>query len=118
LLRRVTPGSVTVWLVTREVATVTLTVYDNSGLTSNQILPPTPGMTKRGTTPIGQSLHMVALTARGPDGTLKEGQVYSYDLVFDFAKSGHKKFNEAAGVSAAMTEFAYAPYTLPTFVLP
>jgi hypothetical protein len=119
ILRRVTPAAVTIWLVTREAATVTLTVYDNSGVVPIQVLPPPPRAgIQRDTVPIGQYLHMVALTARGPDSTLKENVVYSYDLSFDFKQSGRKKFNEAAGVSAALSEFAYAPYLLPTFALP
>jgi hypothetical protein len=118
ILRRVTSSSVTVWLVTREAATVTLTVFRPADLSATQVLPPPPTKATRATTPIGQKLHMVALTARGPEGTLQEGQVYSYDLTFDFQQSGHKKFNEAASVDAAMTEYAYAPYTLPTFALP
>jgi hypothetical protein len=118
ILRQVTTSSVTVWLVTREAATVTLTVFDNRGIMPNQVLPPPPSTAKRATTPIGQQLHMIAITARGPDGTLTENVVYSYDLTFEFQQSGHRKFNEAAKVSATMSEFAYAPYTLPTFTIP
>jgi hypothetical protein len=32
---------------------------------------------------VGQNPHMVALTARGLDGTLQENKTYCYDLGFD-----------------------------------
>ena len=116
ILSRVRSSSVTVWLVTRESVTVTLTGYDNSDSAPQQVLPPRPAIAQRKTTPTGRQLHMVALTARGNEGALKENVVYSYDLVFDFEKRfGRKELHEAAKgtaphtdhfVTAALSEFA------------
>jgi hypothetical protein len=118
VLRRVTSSAVTVWLVTRESATVTLTVYSGKNGAA-QVLPPlTAPVAQASTTAIGTNFHVVAITARGPDKTLSEGNLYTYNLAFKFANSGSKAFNEAAGVTAALAEFAYDGFTLPSFVLP
>jgi hypothetical protein len=105
-------------LVTRESATVTLTVYSGKNGAA-QVLPPlTAPVAQASTTAIGTNFHVVAITARGPDKTLSEGNLYTYNLAFKFANSGSKAFNEAAGVTTALAEFAYDGFTLPSFVLP
>ncbi len=118
ILRRVTPSAVTVWLATREPATVVLTVYDSSGSVPQAVLPATGGVAQANTIAVGSNLHIVAVTARGPNGTLKENVTYTYDLGFSFKTSGPKKLFEATSVSSALSEFVYAPHTLPSFVMP
>jgi hypothetical protein len=75
------------------------------------------GVNQGKTIAIGTSLHIVAVTARGDSGTLKENVVYTYDLDFQF-DDGTKSLADAAGVAPALSEFVYAPYSLPSFVLP
>ncbi len=115
ILRRVTSSAVTVWLVTRESAAVTLTVTQ-AGSTSALLT--SSGVNQGKTIGVGSNLHIVAVTARGAAGTLKEGVVYTYNLSFAFVQSGTKSLADAAGVAPALAEFVYAPYTLPSFVLP
>lgn len=117
ILRRVIPNAVTVWVALREEATVTLTVYDGDGPARQQVLPAGSTMAERKTSAIGANLHMVAVTARGPVGTLTENKVYCYDLAFDFASSGTMTFQGAMGTST-LDQLVYPPYTLPSFALP
>ena len=120
VLRQVTPRSVTVWIVLRNAAAVTLKVNEVTGGNATLISPPA----KRATTAIGTHLHMVAVTARWAQDKLGEGKLYSYDLEFDFDQPvgnpavSHMSLSQATLASDDMREFAYSGFSLPTFVLP
>ncbi|WNG48188.1 metallophosphoesterase family protein [Archangium minus] len=80
LLRRVDPGSVTVWFALKAPATVTLRVYtgENAGQGT--------GMVQEGsrqTVQLGKYLHVVAVTTSGTP--LVPGTTYRYAVAFDSA---------------------------------
>ena len=106
VLRQVTPKSVTVWVALKVSATVTLFLKDakGNGLGSSPGLP---------TVAVGQNLHILAITAKPSGADLTEGVVYQYDLTFTM---GGLSVNLATATNSA--PISYAPYTLPTFVLP
>jgi PhoD-like phosphatase len=108
VLRRVTPGSVTVWLAMRVGATVTLTVLDdqnNQRMTGSQR-----------SLAIGANLHLVAVTATVPPplADLTEGVVYQYDLGFVFDDGAPGTLTAAT----AGAPLSYAPFSRPSFALP
>ena len=80
ILRRVEPGSVTVWLALKEARTVTLRIYtrNEEGKLIEQIMG--TGNTVR----FGNYLHVVAVTAHATSGDkqLAVGGLYYYDLFF------------------------------------
>jgi hypothetical protein len=80
ILRRVEPGSVTVWLALKEARTVTLCIYSKNeeGNLIRQI------MGTRKTVRLGDYLHLVAVTAHAAseDKQLAGGSLYYYDLFF------------------------------------
>lgn len=108
ILRRVTPGSVTVWLALRAPGEVKLKVLDPN----NEVI--IDG--KRHTVGVGANLHIVAVTARAmPRGKLlTEGVVYRYDLEFNFDDGS--KPNLAIATKGA--NLSYGSHALPSFALP
>jgi len=110
MLRKTTSSRVTVWLALKDPAQVTLSVLDGSG---RKLLGGA-----RHTVAVGLRLHIVAVTASPlVAGTLLvENTIYRYDLSFDFADKSGVGLAEATGM--APQDFAYAPYTTPSFCLP
>lgn len=108
VLRHVTAESVTVWIVLRREADVTLVVLNPN---NDQPLRGT-----RKTIAIGTNLHMVAVTATraAPFAPLQEGVIYRYDLSFTF--SGSQSHSLATATNNA--KLGYDPFTLPSFCLP
>jgi hypothetical protein len=113
ILRRVEERSVTVWVAMQEAAKVTLEVYDNDVAGRNVLM-----SGQRPSIAVGRFLHIVAVTARA--GTsLTAGNVYFYDVIFDFKNRGRMTLHQAANAAnQALDTFAYAPFTLPSFALP
>jgi hypothetical protein len=70
ILRNVDQESVTVWIALKEPATVTLTVVDTANGT---VLSGTEH-----TEPVGEHLHVLAVTSKG--GALQTGRIYFYSL--------------------------------------
>jgi hypothetical protein len=104
VLRKVTAKSVTVWVALQNSANVTVLLQDTNGKAlGNGSLP---------TIAVGQNLHIAAVTAT-PDADLTEGFVYQYDITFAASKG---TVNLASATNSAA--LSYAPYKLPTFVLP
>jgi len=114
MLRKVTDSSVTVWLALKEPAEkVFLEIFPSDA----------PGATRqfsgeRKTVPIGQNLHLVAVTARrlNNEPVLTAGTVYSYDLSFT-TKKGNLNLASAVG-SSGKAAYAYGSRRLPSFALP
>lgn len=81
ILGRTEPGSVTVWVALKAKMTVTLRVYtrfdpDAQGTLTERAIG------TRGTVRLGESLHIVAVTATPTGEPLVAGQLYFYDLFF------------------------------------
>lgn len=104
ILRQVTDSKVTVWLALRSKATVTLSILDQN---QHPVMEGTAN-----TTPVGVSLHIVAVTATPllPFDGLKENVVYQYTILF-----GDILDLRSATRSARLT---YPPYDNPSFCLP
>lgn len=111
IVRTVTRTSVTVWLALKESATVKLTIHE-----SDSTVAPTIGTVAVPASKIGPNLYLVALTASILPAQLKLGSLYFYRLSF-VTKKATKDLVQATG-AADMTAFAYAPYQLPSFLLP
>ncbi|MBO4206406.1 peptidoglycan-binding domain-containing protein [Micromonospora echinofusca] len=80
MVRRVDPGSVTVFVAVRSAGTVTLTVFE-VGAAPAYDRGAQVATGSRSTVPLGGNLHVVAVTATG--GGLLPGRLYGYDLAFD-----------------------------------
>ncbi|MFC9286759.1 peptidoglycan-binding protein [Streptomyces sp. NPDC057052] len=117
LLRRAEPGSVTVFVVTREARTVTLDVLPGSG--PADAAPLLTG--SAATVALGARTHVVAVTATG--GTpLAAGAGYRYRLGFTAAGGSRQDLLEAgvaaAGADEARALLCYPGSDLPGFALP
>lgn len=109
ILRKTTPTEVTVWLAMRKSGSVELTVLNEH---ETKVM-----AGSRRAVAIGKHLHIVAVTAKLRDGAppLEEGSVYQYNLDFEF-DGFPVRMSLAASTNSA--KLAYAPYQLPSFVLP
>ena len=110
ILRKVTPDSVSVWLAFSEPAKARIKILDSSGEVVFD-------ENSRDTIAIGNKLHFVVVTAhrKASESRLAPGQIYQYQLMFDFGPNLTYPLRTAAG---AQTELTYPPYTNPTFCLP
>src|SRR5262245_39585767 len=102
ILRKVTPTSVTVWLALREPGAIQLIVVDAN---NKRIMEGT-----RHTVAIGVYLHLVAVTAMlaPAEAEMTEGNVYQYDLVFNF--DDNVALNLATATANA--QLVYSPFLL------
>ncbi|HET6844342.1 MAG TPA: hypothetical protein VFK06_22065 [Candidatus Angelobacter sp.] len=120
ILREVTANSVTVWVALQKAADVTLVLYVQDVLGPRKLTDAT-----RSTAAVGTNLHMVAVTVQF---SLSVGTVYLYDLVFQqdvsilmLADATQRPLdpNDPFTLDQPPPQsFAYAPYSLPSFVLP
>lgn len=112
ILRKVTPTSVTVWLMMRVGGDVTLTVLDALNV------PFATG--HRHTVAVGTQLHIVCVTAVPATGApdLMEGVVYRYNLAFAFDDGQGMDLPTATGTQTLPGAFCYVPFGLPSFCLP
>ncbi len=128
ILRQVTDSAVTVWVAVLWPAKVTLTVYDKDDASADRIMMQSAPRT---TTGVGHNLHIVAVTARAAPKTLKEGNIYFYDLAFtpgpevDSTGGGRFGFGNLSLMKAISPPTAanpspitYLSYKLPSFTLP
>ena len=131
ILRRTESNAVTVWVALKAPRTVTLKVYATDA--NGSILKTLLLEGSRSTVPLGQHLHLVAVTAKpirvgeresGEVGEfhpitsscLKPGQIYAYDLSF-----GSEEQNLTQALTAKLFPHAtvsYFEHQLPTFALP
>lgn len=104
ILRQVTESKVTVWLALKGKATVTLSILDQN---KRRVMQGTAN-----TTPVGVSLHVVAVTATKlpPFDVLKENVIYQYTIDFGDILDLKLATNSA--------RLAYPPYDNPSFCLP
>ncbi|MFD2767184.1 hypothetical protein [Micromonospora eburnea] len=79
VLRRVDPGSATVFVAVRSACTVTLTVFESG---PGHIRGPVVATGSRSAIRLGERLYVVAVRA---SGTLEPGRLYGYDLSFSGA---------------------------------
>lgn len=110
IVRKVTSSAVTVWLALKESALVTLSIHD-----SDAVGAPVLGTAAVPATKIGANLYLIAITAPVP-APLALGKVYFYRLSF-VTGTATKDLVQATGAHD-MSAFAYAPYRLPSFLLP
>lgn len=129
ILRRTEPDAVTVWLALRLPCRVSLFVYATVQGEGYEIAGDpdyrSPLLQATGSTvPLGQSLHLIALTARSIEGQrLTAGQVYLYDLQFHSQASSHPEqtwtLTEALNSDATpRNSISYFDHQLPSFALP
>lgn len=87
ILRRTEATSVSVWLALSQAQMVTLRILETQGEQLGQVIWQVTGTTFQ----LGQSLHLLTLTARAPvlqegenspESRLYSGQLYAYDLTF------------------------------------
>lgn len=127
ILRRVEPGSVTVWVALRAPRRVTLRIY-HWDAASGSLTGRLAG--SRHTVRLGERLHMVAVTARATDDTqaLDPHAVYCYNLIFDDAATEDAGITRDLrspgalvanpGAASAVELLTYADLPLPSFALP
>ena len=101
ILRRVTPGSASVWLALKDSVTVKLIIREVEGFASEPVKPVT----------LGSGLHIVCVTAKSPSvgKNLKPGVLYTYDIEFG---NGQKL------ADVVQDSLSYADIGAPSFVLP
>lgn len=121
VLQHTDPESVTVWVALRQACQVGLQVYSTSsgGAALDRCL--LSG--QRSTIALGESLHMVAVTARAAEQTrLTSDRLYAYDLQFrptGPSASPPQTLEQALCSSRFPTvTLSYFPHQKPTFVLP
>ena len=112
ILRTVTETSVTVWLALKESAAVTLTICEGDSTIAPTVGSPGTAHASK----IGPNLYIVAVTASLSPAKLTLGKLYFYRLSFATA-GGTKDLLQATGAKDA-TAFSYAPFRLPSFLLP
>ena len=117
ILRRTDPDGVTVWLALKAPSVVTLKVYTTiAGQGKSLDRERLAG--SRATVPVGQHLHIVAVTAKPVDGYLLEpGQIYAYDLDFGDRTQTLNDALNARDVFPLIT-VSYLDHNLPTFAMP
>jgi hypothetical protein len=129
IVRRVEPAAATIWLALKEPRRVTLRVYiqDQSG--ALRLCIEGTGATVR----LGDSLHIVAVTARADnkEQELAWGRLYYYDLFFQPVNSNESSVSEATahlstpGIvtpdtaqNTALQALTYEGHPLPGFMVP
>jgi hypothetical protein len=111
ILRKVTPTSVTVWVVTKKPCKVSLWVLDGSVRISST------GSGERSTIELGRSLHMVAVTV--DCAGLAPGVIYSYDMQFlPVGTNAPVSLVDATHDNLAAPLLSYFDHRRPTFCLP
>ena len=116
ILRRTESNAVTVWIAIKASREVSLKVYstDARGSTIKTLL--LEG--SRSTVPLGQHLHIVAVTAQPIKcDRLQPGQIYAYDLSFGNQEQNLAQALNSATVSPQVT-VSYFEHQLPTFAMP
>ncbi|MFB2836404.1 PhoD-like phosphatase [Floridanema evergladense] len=117
ILRRTEPNAVTVWVALKAPCNVTLKVYStvrgNGEIIDRLLL-----LGKHYTIPLGQFLHVVAVTAKpliAEESQLQPGEIYAYDLEF-----GNNNLVEAVNFESGFPEviISYFSHQLPTFAMP
>jgi hypothetical protein len=123
ILRRTEPDAVTVWVALRQACNVTLEVYATEG--EGRSIDRLQMQGSRATIPIGQHLHLVAVTARPTEQRLSSGQVYVYDLKIERSNVGNGPESEPWSLPQALNSVAlprmsisYFDHQLPSFCLP
>ena len=119
ILRRVEPGSVTVWVAMRTAFTVTLRVFD-TGASDLEVM-----RGNRESLQLAPNLHVTAVTANALSGNLTPGEIYSYDLYFQTTGgdaplsaphlSSPGILRSPSGIGPQ--NLGYGTFNLPTFAL-
>lgn len=131
ILRRTEPDAVTVWVALQEPCQVHLHIYDTA---ADQGYAPQDCVLSGSsqTIALGQSLHLVAITARSPGGDrLKPDRLYAYDLTFERQASHWRSSALGEPISSQrnlrqalnsghtpQVSISYFDHGLPTFALP
>jgi hypothetical protein len=118
MLRRVEPGSATVWIALREPSTVRLTVHELGGDGR-----PGPALQagRAATAPVGERLHVAAVTSSGEP--LAAGGLYGYDLALDGQDGPERALFDAGilhadpGAARALLTYGPGAPALPSFAL-
>jgi hypothetical protein len=111
ILRQVSPTSMSVWFALRTQGTITVRVYDDA---NSQIAASDPTQCA----PVGTNLFFALVTV-SIASPLTEGKIYLYDAMFTFTDGGSSlTANLATATGTADGQFAYSPYTRPSFCLP
>jgi hypothetical protein len=119
ILQRTEPTAVTVWVALQQPCQVSLTVYETTRQGTVLGTPQLRG--DRETFALGQSLHLVAITARSIAGTsLVSDRIYAYDLQFHNLVTQSQQTLEEALCSELIptVSISYFAHQKPTFALP
>ncbi|MFB2934775.1 PhoD-like phosphatase [Aerosakkonemataceae cyanobacterium BLCC-F154] len=117
ILRRTEPNAVTVWVALKEPRNVTLKVYSTAN-GKGEVIDRLLLVGRSYTMPLGQFLHVVAVTAKSSvvaENQLQPGEIYAYDLEF-----GNTNLVEALNFESGFPEvtISYFSHQLPTFAMP
>lgn len=113
ILRHTTRNEVSVWLVLKEAATVTLHIYPTTDKGQRTETPILQG--QKQSQAFGQNLHIVLVRAAQNGEPLESGDLYAYDLNFQLQDGSHLDFQQATG---DLPGLCYQPHDRPTFMLP
>lgn len=111
ILRHVTDDQVSVFVACREASTVTLRVFQGEDRERVELL-----SGDRATVALGDSLHLVVVTASGAVGTLTSGVAYTYDV--DLGAGRTLGVAGVLGSDASSAPLAHGGASLPGFSLP
>ena len=116
ILRRTESNAVTVWVALKAPRTVTLNVYATDA--NGSIIKTLLLNGSRSTVPLGQQLHVVAVTAQPINSyQLEPGQIYAYDLSFGNHEQNLVQALNSTTLSSQVT-VSYFEHQLPTFAMP
>ncbi|MCG6135971.1 MAG: PhoD-like phosphatase [Nostoc sp. LLA-1] len=119
MLQHTEPESVTVWIALKQAYQVELTVYDTTN--NGTVLGNSLFQGRRSTIALGQSLHIVAVTARSLNMyRLRSDRIYAYDLQFiDQTDQTQQTLQQALCSNRfPSVNISYFAHQKPTFVLP
>ena len=110
ILRRTESNAITVWVALKTSCVVTLNVYATQG--DGSIIDSLLLQGTASTVPLGQHLHIIAVTAKPVNSArLEPGQIYAYNLSFS---NSDQTLPQVLGCE----KISYFSHQLPTFAMP
>ncbi|MGL5833677.1 MAG: PhoD-like phosphatase [Waterburya sp.] len=118
MVRHVQPDTVTIWIALKQPELVCLKVFSTESGKGSK-LTTTILQGEQQTIPLGQNLHVLAITASPINDTvLIPNHVYAYDLAFKVAGLNLPQSLSNDSSDRHNSSISYFPHQLPTFALP